>query len=991
MSNKNPGQKLYFSQFGGERPIPPEFIAAMQREEEKQSVPEDVGPEELSDTIVESKVETDRNNERVRTTIKKKAGTVGPLLDIRTNDNGFPVQVSTTLHPTGSAPTPPSATTNFARKDLGNGWSIDEVAVEGTYVGGVFVPGVFGGNVFERERPNLTPEKFRPGVPTVTTRTDSAGVAVDPTLSGDELRERQEQITAGKKRVEIVTQAVPTLPVTLSQGRATNQAKQDVIVTDKLIADITPSDTATALKDVEVEQLGDGRKVQRTKEVVAVFAESEFTKKVPDVVPEKFKVAAPITETSSIVTGTASTPVLGVGDLEKTEKQVTVFTKFQRLLSRAGISLPVSLISKDTDQDRQIVTVTETLRLAGIDALPTATQKVKTQNLGDGTVVETKENIPSVFDPAEFTVQIPDPVPDKFKVAVPITTTEHKSAGTAVTPTLGAGDLSITQKQSSVFEKIIRVATRAGLILPISLASKKTNSKKQVVTVTETYRVAGIDPTPTATRDVVVENQGDGRVLETVEDIPSVFADTVFEATLPDPVPAEFRTSPDTSTESTSTGAVAPPTLTGEQFHATSTKVDQFNVRNRVVTHGTAATQLSDKELDGINDGHGSLFNGAVTIQRFLQATAQVIDSGFLIIKSRVKDLGVGSKTLKETSTITSYPTLFQDEIEAETGAITTRVKTIVAAGSAHPGGYVEQFPLDKDRSLRTTHQPQTGSYSAFALKFVGSTNVDFPVELTKVTGYVETHEGGGTYGENGSYGTVGEGSISINLHANAQGSAAVLPDIGYEFKQPRGENFPCTHCLFYITSNTSLTDILGRLGTATFIGTTVNAWPKFVPQPVTFVCHGQKMNGTVQCGAHAADSLHTDYLGAPKHNSFVRTSGFGFSYDAGVVIKVERIPPTIHPLMTTSNLLLTGQGFTPVVKAVNASCTLSTGVNGPGTVSLVGASATGSIEPTSVPATSGTTKIPTTGFYLYRMNSEPAKYGYIKVHCEVINMADSV
>ena len=64
-SSQNPGKKLFFSQFGGEQPIPPEFIAAMDRKEEVQPVNNEVEPEALSDTIIESSVKTDRTNERV--------------------------------------------------------------------------------------------------------------------------------------------------------------------------------------------------------------------------------------------------------------------------------------------------------------------------------------------------------------------------------------------------------------------------------------------------------------------------------------------------------------------------------------------------------------------------------------------------------------------------------------------------------------------------------------------------------------------------------------------------------------------------------------------------------------------------------------------------------------------------------------------------------------------------------------------------------------
>jgi hypothetical protein len=212
MSNKNKGPKLYFSQYGGEQPIPPEFIAAMERAEEIQKVPNDVGPETLSDTIIESKVETDQTGERQRKTVKKKSGNI-ILSAIRTNDQGQPVQVTRTLYPTGTTPATPSATQSVAVHDLGNGWSIQEVGVEGTYVDGTFTPGVFSGSVFERELPITIPERFRDTNSVITTRTDESGTAVDPTLSGNEVKETQEQLTINKKRTTIVTYA-PTVPQT---------------------------------------------------------------------------------------------------------------------------------------------------------------------------------------------------------------------------------------------------------------------------------------------------------------------------------------------------------------------------------------------------------------------------------------------------------------------------------------------------------------------------------------------------------------------------------------------------------------------------------------------------------------------------------------------------------------------------------------------------------------------------------------------------------
>lgn len=211
---KNKGPKLYFSQFGGEQPIPPEFIAAMERAEEVQPVPNDVGPEALSGTIIESSVKTDRTDERVRRTIKKKAGNI-TLSFVNTNDKGQPVQIVKTLFPTGTTPAVPSATQNVAVQNLGNGWSIQEVGVEGSYIDGVFTPGLFSGKTRESGTPVVIPERFRASTGINSTEDIVAGTVPDTlTLGANEIHRKESQVTNFTKRVESTIfnpAAAPTL------------------------------------------------------------------------------------------------------------------------------------------------------------------------------------------------------------------------------------------------------------------------------------------------------------------------------------------------------------------------------------------------------------------------------------------------------------------------------------------------------------------------------------------------------------------------------------------------------------------------------------------------------------------------------------------------------------------------------------------------------------------------------------------------------------
>lgn len=461
--NKNPGTKLFFSRFGGEQPIPPEFIAAMQRYEEEQSVPNEEGPEELSDTIVESEVKTDRANERSRRTIKKKPGPVGPLASVSTNDQGRPVQLQRTLVNIDTKPVISTATRTAAEHNLGNGWKIQEVAIEGYYIGGVFTEAVFGANKFTREVPNVTPTKFRVGIPDITTRVDEAGIAVDPTLTAGEFRESQEQITQDKKRTEITTQAALHLPRILDQGRETNSQGQDVVVTETLLADGTVADVSTVTKEVSVEQLGDGTKHMVTKEKPTTAPEVGYTVEIPDNVPREFAVAVPTTEVEYVIPGAAQQPILSPGDLRKSEKQRNVFEKLVRILSRAGITLPVSLVSKATNAKKQVITITKKYRAIGLDPLPSATRDVTVDNLGDQRVIETLADIPSVFPDTVISRQLNDPIPPEFQNVAQgydEVTTETTVEGQAGSPPLATNEIAHSEQQIDTQTKRIRSTVR---------------------------------------------------------------------------------------------------------------------------------------------------------------------------------------------------------------------------------------------------------------------------------------------------------------------------------------------------------------------------------------------------------------------------------------------------------------------------------------------------------------------------------------------------
>lgn len=462
------GPSLLSGRNGGEQPIPPEFIAAMNRAEEVQAVPNDVAPKSLTDTVISSEVKTDRTGERVRTTISKKAGIVGPLWTIHIDDKGQEVKVLRWLVPTGSASQGTvNAFTTVARQDLGNGWSIDEVAYEGQYTDegggapGVFIPGLFAAPTYSRDNSSVIPEEFRADQDVTTTQVDSAGVAALPgALAAGTYKQTEEQLTQYKKRVETTTQVQPSSGKVLDKGKETNQVQQNVTVVKTLLDDSTLPEVPTATKEVEVEQLGDGHKVQKTKTVPVIFDPAEYVAEVPDNIPRKFAAALPTTTIEHVDAALAIKPTLIAGDLSASQKQLTTFLRRVRTVTRSLLGLPISLVSHETNDKKQDVTVTETYRVAGANQSPSATQDVSVENQGDGNVVETIKAVGSVFPATVSSKQIDDVIPSEFRTDTPNLESETTTAGTVASPALGASELLHTESQIDSYTKKTRSVTR---------------------------------------------------------------------------------------------------------------------------------------------------------------------------------------------------------------------------------------------------------------------------------------------------------------------------------------------------------------------------------------------------------------------------------------------------------------------------------------------------------------------------------------------------
>ena len=97
------------------------------------------------------------------------------------------------------------------------------------------------------------------------------------------------------------------------------------------------------------------------------------------------------------------------------------------------------------------------------------TEEASQKNLGIGLAEQDVLEAPSLFTGAEYSEEIPDVVPQEFRVAVPTDTTTLTQTGTAAAVTLGTGELHHTESQIDVFKKRVRSVFRSVISYPVVL------------------------------------------------------------------------------------------------------------------------------------------------------------------------------------------------------------------------------------------------------------------------------------------------------------------------------------------------------------------------------------------------------------------------------------------------------------------------------------------------------------------------------------------
>jgi hypothetical protein len=305
------------------------------------------------------------------------------------------------------------------------------------------------------------------------------------------------------------------------------------------------------------------------------------------------------------------------------------------------------LIGQATDNDGQLVTVTTQRKGADgyVPPSPSATRTVEVNREDAESLIERIVDTPEIFTAKTFSVERPDPIPQKFRVAVPLETDQEIVAGSAEVPVLQDGDISRSEEQRNKFLKRVSSTSRDQTVLPQTLLQKATDSDKQEVTITETLQVGNTSEEPSATITIESEALGDGNYVIRKTEVPEVFAGKTFQKTKDDLTPQKFRGAQESdTTDETVAGIAEAPVLASGEFAKSEQQINKFVKRVSTTSRAiTLAVTLNEKILTP----EGLIGTRVLT----LNSGDQTFTPSATLVDASVEALGDG-RTVKTETTI---------------------------------------------------------------------------------------------------------------------------------------------------------------------------------------------------------------------------------------------------------------------------------------------------------------------------------------------------
>jgi len=435
-------------------------------------------------------------------------------------------------------------------------------------------------------------------------------------------------------------------------GNTTNNEGQLVTITTQRKASenyVIPQLSAT--RTVEVNREDAATVVERTLDIPEVFNNKLLSKESVDPAPAKFRIAAPATTEEETMAGTVENPVLNTGDISKSEQQITKFVKRIRSTFRNLIDLPKILTQKSTNNQGQIVTITETLQQGDTSDVPSATVNIESEALGDGTYIIRKTEVPEIFEEKTVLKTRIDITPEKFKAKQEEVTTEKIENGTVNDSfLLAVGEFKKSEQQITKFLKRTSTTSRQTQTTE-SIEEKIVTNQGQLAT--RTLFLAASDQDIQIDEKLIdgsVEQLGDGRSVKTEVRVDKIFDEKSKTLRQVIRIPEKFISAIETESEIISSTEATPDPL-GEGgsgiIESESQRITEFKARE---------TKTTQNIIETISEGQTNNLKQNITVTSTIQnegaINAAEIDAKTEFI--RIQSIG-GGKFVKEVGKSDSF------------------------------------------------------------------------------------------------------------------------------------------------------------------------------------------------------------------------------------------------------------------------------------------------------------------------------------------------
>lgn len=444
---------------------------------------------------------------------------------------------------------------------------------------------------------------------------------------------------------------------------------------------------------------------------------------------------------------------------------------------------------------------------------------------------------------------------------------------------------------------------------------------------------------------------------------PVLFRAQEYTVSIPDVVPPRFKAlrKVEEFTETVKGTAMPPAMLPGDVARS---EQQVSPMAKRVMVQ-----KLGD-DTNATLDGSRAYTEGVRSdIVESLLDTEPTADTGLQIISSEVTELGNG-QFVKTTETAPSWPVFRGSRVDEKLNASVGFTEQMVSPpGSTTAVANVEYTPVNADRTLKRVLEIPVAALDSYTSSYPTRVNMNLPRVLKKVQVVWNASSGAGSQDASWQGFSFGRSySLSCNIGDSSSGSAAASPEFIVDVEEVWASNLPATSKTVIMKLPITEAQLLAKFG--------AKRWPVFKPASHTIVGLGQSARVTVNVAVNASSS------GSESSQSKDAGKSSSTSFDMQLSNNSLQIPPTIHDAITLQGEL---------TKAVVATATASMGGGGFNFPSI-SASAHASISllakvfPTSLPATRGTTRIPSSGIYMVDSNVEPYKYGYALVNVVLLD-----